>query len=53
MTYIEIYSILSFEKKKIDYKKIIISIKNNLIIITSSAKHHGAHFFKTIYKSRY
>ncbi len=38
MTYIKIYNILSFEKKKIDYKKIIIFTKTNLIVVTSSAK---------------
>ncbi len=38
MTYIEIYKILFFEKKNIDYKKIIISTKNNLIIVTVTAK---------------
>jgi hypothetical protein len=42
MTYIEIYKILFFEKKNIDYKKIIISTKNNLIIVTISAKQYGA-----------
>jgi hypothetical protein len=33
MTYSEIYKILSFEKNKIDYKKIIMSTQNNLITI--------------------
>jgi sialic acid synthase SpsE len=38
MTNSEIYKILSFEKTKIDYNKIIMSTKNNLIIVTSSVK---------------
>jgi hypothetical protein len=38
MTYIEIYKILFLEKKNIDYKKFIISTKNNLIIVTVTAK---------------
>jgi hypothetical protein len=41
MTYDEIYRIL-FWKEKINYSKIIISTKNNLIIVTCSAKQHGA-----------
>jgi hypothetical protein len=37
MTYSEIYKILSFEKQ-IDHKKIIMSTKNNLTILSTSAK---------------
>jgi hypothetical protein len=38
MTYSEIYKILSFEKREIDYNKIIMFTKNNLIIVTSNVK---------------
>jgi sialic acid synthase SpsE len=41
MTYSEIYKILSFEKKKKDYNRIIMSTQNDLIIVTGSAKQHG------------
>jgi phosphorylcholine metabolism protein LicD len=51
MKYIEMYKILSFEKKKIDYKKVIISTKSNLIIVIINAKQHGAQIFLTILKS--
>jgi hypothetical protein len=42
MTYSEIYIILFFKKTKINYEKIIMSTKNNLIIVIGSAKSHGA-----------
>jgi hypothetical protein len=43
MTSSEIYRNLSFEKTKFIYNKIITSTKNNLIIVTGSAKQqHGA-----------
>jgi hypothetical protein len=45
MTYIEIYKILSFEKKTIDYKKVITSTKEILIIVTVNAKQHGTQIF--------
>jgi hypothetical protein len=39
MAYIEMYKILSFEKTKlIDYNKIIMSTKNNLIVVTVKVK---------------
>jgi hypothetical protein len=41
MTFSEIYKIVYFEKKNY-YKKFIMSTQNNLVIITRSAKQHGA-----------
>jgi len=53
MTYIEIYKILSFEKKKMITTKWLYPKKNNLIIVIGSAKQRGVQFFLTIYKSWY
>jgi hypothetical protein len=42
MTSNEIYKIVYFEKTTNYYNKIIISTQNNLIIVSHSAKQHGA-----------
>jgi hypothetical protein len=41
MTYSEIYRILFFEKTKLITNKIIMSTKNNFIIVLGSAKQFG------------
>ncbi len=46
MTYSEIYKILF---KKINYKKIIMSTKNNLMIITNSVKQGEAQILQTFH----
>jgi len=38
----EIYKNVFFWKEKIEYNKIIMSTKNNLIIVIVSVKYHGA-----------
>jgi hypothetical protein len=44
MLYNEIYELVSFEKIKINYNKIMMSTKNDLIIGTRSAKQHKAQY---------
>jgi hypothetical protein len=47
----EIYKTLYFEKEKFDYNKIIMSTKNNLIIVIGSVKQCGTQMFIYIYKN--
>jgi predicted Zn-dependent protease len=37
-----------FWKNKIDYNRIIVSTKNNLIIVTSSVKQHGTQMYNAL-----
>jgi hypothetical protein len=46
-----IYKILYFDKDKFDYNKIIMSTKNNLIIVISNVKQHGTQMSIYIYKN--
>jgi hypothetical protein len=45
MTYNEVYKILFFKKTTLTTTKIIMFTKNNLIIVTDSAKQCGAQIF--------